>query len=100
VLAWLRARLIWGMLNDPKAALDDLTYASNFSPSWLRDVAASELEECVTDAAASRKRKPSVNAAPEYDPTPVTVAPPNDRITPGTKPTLWADVLAFLPLIQ
>src|SRR5665647_355131 len=60
VLTWCRGVLVWKRLKDPKTASTELEGAAPQLPAWLVSDVATALECCRQDAAASRKRVPSV----------------------------------------
>jgi len=100
ILRWIRGRLIVDWLRDPKTAIDDFTYAEENSPEWLREEAVMTRSACIEAATKSRKRKPSVEPAPEF------TGPSSDREfverpvgllpTPGAQPSLWELVLRII----
>lgn len=100
VLRWVRGRLIWIHLSDPKTALADLAAASVQVPGWLTDVASQDLRRCEGDAARSRRRKATVLPAPEFQPSDHAVVSLADRRSPvpapGTEPVFWHRLLPLL----
>ena len=95
-LHWVRSRVIRFALNDPKTAAIDLDSARGSIPLWLRADVESDVSACAVEAAASRKRKPSVKQAPPYIGPGETKVPPSSCPPPGTRPQLWPDVLPHL----
>lgn len=99
VLRWARGALVLHALNDPKTAVLDLEAATGSAPDWLRDRLATDLATCREEAPRSRKRKPSVDPAPELAARPVAhdvVAAPDPLHEPGARPGLWEVVLPLL----
>ncbi len=72
-LLWIRGRVTWERLNDPKSALLDWESASGDVPSWVEEHPSKVLDECRSAAASSRKRTPSVKPAPDYTGVPKRV---------------------------
>jgi len=66
VLRYVRGEVIRRHLRDPKTAQADLEAAQERAPAWLRADVESAAALCREEAAVSRKRKPSVEPAPEY----------------------------------
>ena len=66
VLRYVRGEVIRRHLRDPKTAEADLDDARARAPLWLRADAERAANLCREEAAASRKRKPSVGATPDY----------------------------------
>lgn len=98
-LHWVRAAIIHRRLHDPKTALADYERASATAPPWLYGQIMSDRKACTQEAARSRKRKPSVEPAPEYrgDYAHDIVAPPQGHSPPpGSVPTVWDVVLPYL----
>lgn len=98
-LLWARASITWRYLADPKTACNDLASAAPDAPAWLLGRLDQDQKGCRDAAAVSRRRKPTVNAAPEYDGLRVahdTVAPPVAGHEPGSKPMLWSLLLPIL----
>lgn len=100
LLHYVRGTLIRRRLSDPKTARACLEAAVAHAPAWLRADAEQELAACRAEAAASRKRKPSVQRSPDYV-GPGTVAgkvPGRQGVrSPGAPPRVWEavwDVLA------
>lgn len=95
VLRWVRGMIIWRRMNDPKSALPDLEVAAAEAPGWL-DSANGDLEACRAAAATSRKRTPSVKAAPPYrgpgTAAEIVARPPTSRQL-GAMPGVWVAVV-------
>lgn len=100
VLLWTRSRIVCQRLKDPKSALTDLEAAVESAPGWLADRAVEDVHACRAKAEASRKRTPSVKAAPTYTGTDTPVAEPTEAIPDGTMPELWPDIDRLLVLEQ
>lgn len=97
VLRWVRGEVIRARLLDPKTALEDLEVAARDAPDWLRDEAVRSLERARLEAAASRKRKASVDPAPGLqDEHAVIATRPRDRRPAGQRPPIWDVVVAIL----
>lgn len=99
ILLWARASIIWRYLADPKTAASDFSSAASEAPIWLRGRLEEDQQGCREAAAMSRKRKPTVSAAPEYGDQPLahdTVAPPLSGYQPGSEPMLWPLLLPVL----
>ena len=101
VLLWMRSRVLRHRLRDPKVAMPDLLAAASSPPAWLAAEVSSDVEACEAECLRSRKRKPSVSAAPTFDESShehmVTVwsaerSLPDD----GRQPVLWSVVLPYL----
>jgi hypothetical protein len=77
VLRWVRGRIVHLHLRDPKTALADLRAARSGVQAWLVPYADAALSDAEQAAPRSRKRVPSVSAAPECRPpfVPVRRAP-------------------------
>jgi hypothetical protein len=98
-LLWARGAIVRGRLADPKTALTDLCRAAEDAPRWLCTTAAADAEACLGEAELSRKRKPSVGAAPTYrgpGTTAETVARPRGPIVVGGRPAVWDAFVASL----
>lgn len=95
VLTWCRGVLVWRLLKDPKTALLDLEAASGQVPSWLATDVSLRLKACHQDAAASRKRVPSVKPRPDFA-APAGgrdfVAPAVDGHVDGARPPFWDNI--------
>src|SRR5437773_1740965 len=65
VLRYVRGEVIRRHLRDPKTAQADLEAAQERAPAWSRADARSAAAWCREEAAVSRKRKRSVEPAPE-----------------------------------
>jgi hypothetical protein len=100
ILHWVRAAVIHRRMNDPKTAIHDYEAASAASPGWLREQLASDLASCAADAERSRKRKPSVDPAPEFWMSPGIdrdkSGPPTESVEPGSIPSVWFELLETL----
>ena len=98
ILLWIRGEIVRRRLNDPKAALANLASAAESAPSWLAEQAAADHQACEIEASASRKRKPSVGSAPDYE-GPGTAVHTVARRSPhpvGERPAVWDAVIARL----
>jgi hypothetical protein len=92
ILRWVRGDVIRRRLNDPKTALADLSAAAEAAPAWLIRRALVDRDACAVEADASRKRKPSVGPAPDYQgpgSSANTVARPILTRPDGTQPLVW-----------
>jgi hypothetical protein len=98
VLHWVRSRVVRFRLNDPKTALSDVALAEANAPAWLLPHVVEDARACSEEATTSRKRKPSVERAPEFAGITPGVTEPNDA--PGTKPLLWPLVLPYLSALD
>ena len=97
VLLWVRSRIVRVRLKDPRSALTDLRQLQDSGPEWLQGEIARDSVACGVEAERSRKRKPSVQEAPDYVGTATPVAPPTEEVPPGSIPALWPDVRPFVP---
>jgi hypothetical protein len=101
VLRWVRGCVIRVHLHDPRAALVDFEAAREAAPEWLVERVVEVAKICRNEAAASRKRRPSVvNAPDQLKPSTAPVAPPVVWIAPGSVPTVWDAVSAQIPSIN
>ena len=97
ILHWVRAAVVHRSLKDPKTALADYAVAKQEAPSWLVKRVDEEALRCASDADTSRKRKPSVEPAPQFEPRDrSSVAPPSTKREPGAVPTVWPQLLESL----
>lgn len=99
VLHFVRSRIVWHLLRDPKTARADLAAARPEAPDWLRPVLEADEPAQAADALKSRKRKPSVAPAPVYSGVPEnsSISGLGDRrLPPGSRPHLWDRVSLFL----
>jgi hypothetical protein len=98
VLRWVRGAVVHRRLKDPKTAQADYAAATEAAPTWLQERIEGDLVSCAADAALSRKRKPSVTAAPEFASLKDQdfVTGPTEAREPGEVPTVWDQVLAML----
>ena len=95
LMTWCRGVLVWKVLNDPKTAVIDLSAAALQLPAWLEPGRAALLKRCRDDAAASRKRVPSVTPRPELARpawAQVSVSPAVGGHPDGVSPQVWAAV--------
>jgi hypothetical protein len=98
ILHWARAVIVLDHLSDPKTARADFDAASVETPTWLRSQLQQDDARARDAAPHSRRRKPSVDPAPAYEPSHAhdKVSPPHSRHVPGDKPALWHAVLPCL----
>lgn len=97
LLRWVRAAVIHQRLRDPKTAQEDYAAAGEAAPSWLKERIDQDAAECAADAQKSRKRKPSIAEAPNFEHMDRSfVAPPTARNEPGSVPTVWPQLLESL----
>jgi hypothetical protein len=97
ILHWVRASVIHHHLKDPKTALADYEAASEGTPDWLRERAERDLISCSAAAEKSRKRKPSVAAAPDFEVSDRSfVTRPTAPNRPGAVPEIWPQLLETL----
>ena len=90
VLHFVRSRVIWHRLNDPKVALADLQLARPSAPTWLTGLVAADEDPQRAAASASRKRKASVGPAPAFAGVSDRIEHLGDRREPpAAKPALW-----------
>jgi len=92
ILRWVRGDVIRRRLNDPKTALADVSAAAEAAPAWLIQRALVDRDACAVEADASRKKKPSVGPAPDYQgpgSTANTVARPVSTRPDGAQPYVW-----------
>jgi len=106
VLHWTRSRIIRFRLNDPKTACTDLERATQSTPSWLRAEVRRDIEDCAAESALSRKRKPSVTPAPDFQAEEAAhmLAVVSNRLgdlpEAGSQPGLWVVVHPYLQRCQ
>ena len=97
ILHWVRAAVVHRSLKDPKTALADYAVAKQGTPSWLVRRLDEDVLRCASDARTSRKRKRSVDPAPQLEPRDRSfVAPPSTRREPGAVPAVWPQLLESL----
>lgn len=97
ILLSVRGHIVRTLLKDPGAALADLGRAASDAPDWLSAAVRSDYETCGVELASSRRRKPSVAEAPEYEgpgTAAETVATPQTPRLIGGKPPVWEAVMA------
>ena len=100
VLLWARGTIVRGRLGDPKAALADLAATAAAACDWLSGPAAQDRDGCSAEADASRKRKPSVAAAPAYlglgSAGDTVAGPTGEARVAGARPPVWEAVVRHL----
>lgn len=99
ILLWARASITWRYLADPKTAELDFSAAAPEAPDWLCGQLEQDQAGYREAAAVSRRRKPTVAAAPLYADQRVahdSVAPAVAGYTPGSEPALWSLLLPVL----
>jgi hypothetical protein len=95
VLHYVRGEIVRHRASDPKTALADLEAAASDAPDWLREDASRAVEECAAEAEKSRKRKPTVDPAPDYEGDNGTEVEPTAKTDRRVDepPAFWDDLL-------
>ena len=97
ILHWVRAAIVHQHLKDPKTAEADYRASAEQAPEWLRERLQDDLALCLVDMRASRKRKRSVEPAPQFEPRNRSfVSEPQGVRQAGSVPNVWPQLIATL----
>ena len=100
ILLFVRARLIWLHLKDPKTAYTNMLMAETLAPTWLSEAVKDDLVRCEDEAGRNCRIKPTVSDPPDLQMSDFAVATLADRRSPlpapGTEPPLWWQIYPLL----